>query len=186
MFNLMMKLSTLKLYLFSIFASTIFGACSSIPEGIEAVDDLDIDKYAGTWYEIARMDSRFEKNLVNVTATYTLQDGGNIEVKNRGYDTIDNKWNDIVGKAKLANDEKNSMLKVSFFGPFYAGYNIIALDQEDYSYALVCGSDKDYLWVLAREPNFSSSKTQELIATAKELGFDTDKLVMVPQEGSVE
>ncbi len=146
---------------------------------------MDINKYAGTWYEIARMDNRFENNLANITSTYTLLDVGNIEVKNRGYDTIDNKRNEIIGKAKLANDEKNSMLEVSFFRPFYAGYNIIAIDQKDYSYAPVCGSVKDYSWVLAREPNFSNFKTQELITTAKELGFDTDKLVMVPQEGDV-
>lgn len=181
-----MKFCTFKLYASSFLTLILIVSCNSIPDGIEAVDNLDISKYSGTWYEIARMDSRFEKNLVNVTATYTVKDDGNIEVKNRGYDTIDNKWNDIVGKAKLANEEKPSMLKVSFFGPFYAGYNVIALDQEDYSYALVCGSNKDYLWVLARDSKFSSIKIQELIAKAKKLGFETDKLVMVPQEGDAE
>lgn len=181
-----MKLTNLKNHLFLSLTAIVINSCSSIPNGIEAVDNMDLNRYTGTWHEIARMDSRFEKNLINVTATYTLRDDGMIEVKNRGYDTIKNEWSDIVGKAKLANDEKNSMLKVSFFGPFYSGYNVIALDQENYTYALVCGSDKDYLWVLARDSKFSFSKTKELIAQAKALGFDTDKLVMVPQEGDVE
>jgi apolipoprotein D and lipocalin family protein len=181
-----MKLTNLKNHLFLSLTAIVIASCSPIPKGIEAVDNMDLNRYTGTWHEIARMDSRFEKNLVNVTATYTLQDDGMIEVKNRGFDTTKNAWSDITGKAKLANDEKNSMLKVSFFGPFYAGYNVISLDKEDYSYALVCGSDKDYLWILARDPKFSSETTNQLIAKAKSLGFDTDKLVMVPQEGDVE
>jgi apolipoprotein D and lipocalin family protein len=181
-----MKLTNLKNHLFLSMTVIVIASCSSIPKGVEAVDNMDLKRYTGTWYEIARMDSRFEKNLINVTATYTLRDDGMIEVQNQGFDTTKNERSEIVGKAKLANDEKNSMLKVSFFGPFYSGYNVIALDQEDYSYALVCGSDKDYLWILARDSKFSYSKTKELITQAKELGFDTDKLVMVPQEGDVE
>ncbi len=161
-------------------------ACSSIPDDVTPVKSFDLKKYTGTWYEIARMDSRFEKNLVHVTATYGLNDDGSISVKNRGLDTNSNKWSDIEGKARAASDEYSSMIEVSFFGPFYAGYNVIALDTVDYSYAMVCGSDKDYLWILARYPKFSYAKTTELIAQAKALGFDTDALVMVPKDGDVE
>lgn len=185
MFRIGQHLFRIKTAFISIISVTILGGCASIPTDIAAVSELDLDAYQGTWYEIARMDSRFETDLINVTASYTPMDDGNIEVKNRGFDTVKNQWDDIVGKAKIASDETNAMLKVSFFGPFYSGYNVIAL-ADDYSYAMVCGSSRDYLWILARHPKFSTNKTMELIAKAKELGFETDKLVMVPQEGDVE
>lgn len=175
------------LHIFSLLlASTLVLSCNSIPEGITPVKSFDVNKYTGTWYEIARMDSRFEKNLINVTATYGLNDNGSISVKNRGFDTTSNKWSDIEGKARAASKEYASMIEVSFFGPFYAGYNVIELDTIEYSYAMVCGSNKDYLWILARNSKFNYEQTTALINRAKALRFETDKLVLVPQEGDVE
>ncbi|HAW21237.1 MAG TPA: lipocalin [Flavobacteriales bacterium] len=171
--------------LFALTLSFIFSGCSTIPDDIVAVEEFDITKYAGTWYEIARMDSRFEKGLVDVTATYTMLDDGKIEVLNRGLDTLKNEWSDIVGKARLANDEGSAMLEVSFFGPFYAGYNVVEI-ADNYSYALVCGASKDYLWILARDAKLAPSIKEALISRAKELGFETDQLVMVPHAANAE
>ena len=100
-------------------------SCSTIPEGVTAVQQFDKNKYLGKWYEIARLDFRFERNLNNTSAEYSINDDGSIKVFNKGYNTKTNKWKSATGKAKFVKDEKVGMLKVSFFGPFYSGYNVI-------------------------------------------------------------
>ena len=94
----------------------------------QLLKDSRKEKYLGKWYEIARLDYRFEKNLDNTTAEYSLN--GSIRVVNRGYDTKKNKWKQATGKSKFVDDDKTARLKISFFGPFYAGYNVIAIDAE--------------------------------------------------------
>ena len=115
----------------------------TIPEGAHAVTPFDADKYLGTWYEIARFDFKFEKGLSKTTANYSLNDDGSIHVINRGYDAKKGKWKESVGKAVFVEEPDVAMLKVSFFGPFYSGYNVAALDP-DYKYALVIGRNLDY------------------------------------------
>ena len=111
-------------------------ACSQLPENIEPVTDFDVNRYLGTWYEIARLDHSFERGLQQVTAEYSLRDDGGIKVVNRGFDTQKQEWDEATGKAYFVGDKNIGQLKVSFFGPFYGGYNIIALD-EAYQYAMV-------------------------------------------------
>ena len=160
-----------------ILAITMF-SCVSIPKNATAVKPFDKSKYLGKWYEIARFDYRFERNLNNVTATYSLRDDGSIKVDNRGYDTKKDKWKESVGKAKFVKDPNEARLKVSFFGPFYAGYNVIAIDK-DYRYALVAGRNLDYLWILSREKTIPDNIKEQYVAKAKQLGYKTEKLIWV-------
>jgi apolipoprotein D and lipocalin family protein len=154
-------------------------SCSTIPKGIKAFEPFDKSKYLGKWYEIARFDSRFERNLNNVTANYSLKSNGKtIKVVNRGFDYTENKWKEVTGKAKFARNDNVGMLKVSFFGPFYAGYNVLAIDSE-YRYVLVSGSSLQYLWILSRETTIPENIKQEYLAYAEKLGFNTADLVWV-------
>ena len=159
----------------------LFG-CAGAPEGIVAVKGFDLYRYLGAWYEIARLDHSFERGLFNVTATYSLADDGTVRVLNRGYDPGRKRWKEATGKARFSSSPDIGQLKVSFFGPFYGGYNIIELDQAGYSYALVCGPSRAYLWILSREPKLEAAVQNRLVDKARELGFDTNKLVFVSQE----
>lgn len=153
-------------------------SCSSIPKGAVAVKPFEKEKYLGKWYEIARFDYRFERNLTSVTATYSLRDDGYIKVDNRGYDVKEDKWKQSVGKAKFVGDTQEGKLKVSFFGPFYAGYNVIAVDK-DYRYALVAGRNLDYLWILSREKSIPESVRIQYLKIAADLGYITSRFVWV-------
>ena len=160
---------------------SLINACSSIPEGATAVSPFNKEKYLGKWYEIARFDYRFEKDLNNVTAEYSLKENGKIKVVNRGYNYIKKKWEEAIGKAKFAKDDNTGMLKVSFFGPFYSGYNVISL-QGDYQYALIAGSSLDYLWILSRSKTIPDKVKGEFLEKAKSIGYDIDKLVWVKHD----
>lgn len=156
--------------------------CVRIPDSINAVDGFEVKRYLGTWYEIARLDHSFERGLSNVTATYALRDDGGIDVLNKGYDKKSGKWKQVEGKAYFVTRADVGRLKVSFFGPFYGGYNIIALDKENYSYSLVCGPNRSYLWILARDKALEEETLRNLVGTAKRLGFETDKLIIVDHD----
>ena len=156
-------------------------SCKTIPENAVAVKPFDLAKYLGKWYEIARLDFRFERNLNNVTATYSLKENGNVRVDNKGYDYVKDKWEESIGKAKFVDKRDEAKLKVSFFGPFYAGYNVIAIDEE-YKYALVTGKDLGYLWILSRETTIPENIKNDYLAKAKEIGFNTEKLVWVKHD----
>ena len=153
-------------------------SCSSIPKGVTAVEPFVSERYLGKWYEVARFDFKFEKGLNNTTAEYTLRNDGKIKVTNRGYDYELKEWKEAIGKAKFIGADTSAMLKVSFFGPFYSGYNVIALDAQ-YKYALVCGSSFKYLWILSREKSIPDSIKKDYLEKAKQLGFNTSNLVWV-------
>ncbi len=157
-----------------------FPGCVSIPDGAEPVKNFDTRKYLGKWYEIARLDHRFERNLKNVSATYSLNPDNSIRVENRGFDPGKNTWKSVVGKAKPVGDQKEGRLKVSFFGPFYSGYNIVALDP-GYRYALVAGNNLNYLWILSRSTTIPARIKTAYLQKANELGYDTRKLIWVEQ-----
>lgn len=144
----------------------------------EAVKNFDQKKYLGTWYEIARLDYKWEKNLNNVTANYSLKENGEIRVDNKGYNTKKDKWEESIGKAEPVGDPTVGKLKVSFFGPFYSDYNIVALEG-DYEYALVAGESTKYLWLLSRRKTMPEKVKQQFIQKAIELGYDTEALVWV-------
>lgn len=160
----------------------VLAGCVRIPDRVVAVDGLEIDRYLGKWYEIARLDHSFERGLIRVTAEYSLRDDGTVRVVNRGYDPEKGEWREAVGKARFAGNPEIGRLKVSFFGPFYGGYNIIALDREHYDYALVCGPTRSYLWILSRAPELEAAVQERLIEKAADLGFRTRELIFVEQE----
>ena len=161
------------------FISIFISGCVNIPENVSPVTGFDIGQYLGTWYEIARLDHSFERGLEKVTAEYSLRDDGGIKVVNKGLDPHKNRWKEVIGKAYFVGDSNFGSLKVSFWGPFYSSYNIIALDKKNYSYSMVCGPNKSYLWILAREPHMEESLKSELMNRAKALGFETDKMIHV-------
>ncbi len=156
-------------------------SCTYKPEKAEPVSNFQIERYLGTWFEIARLDHSFEEGLSHVTATYTLNEDGTIAVLNKGYDKEKMKWKSADGKAKFREDQSVAALKVSFFGPFYSGYNVLALDK-DYQYALVAGKDFDYLWILSRTTDVPENIKTKYLELAKKVGYDTDKLLWVDQE----
>lgn len=158
-------------------------SCATIPSGAVAVKPFEKDRYLGKWYEIARMDFRFERNLKNVTATYSVKSDGTIKVDNQGYDYIAKEWKQAIGKAKFAGNPGEARLKVSFFGPFYSGYNVIALDDQ-YKYALVAGKNLDYLWILSREKTLPEDIKQSYLKIAKDLGYDTSSLIWTEHDNS--
>jgi apolipoprotein D and lipocalin family protein len=163
----------------------IMNSCVSIPKNVSAVKSFRVEKYLGKWYEIARMDFRFERNLGNVTAQYSLNDDGSIRVCNTGYDINTNERKQAIGKAKFRGDNEMAMLKVSFFGPFYSGYNVIAID-DDYKYALVAGKSLRYLWLLSREAYMPDDVRNSYLKIATDLGFDTKALLWTKQEKTIE
>nr|WP_317041400.1 lipocalin family protein [Flavobacterium chungangense] len=143
--------------------------------------NFDSAKYLGKWYEIARLDHKWERGLDNVTAEYTLNEDKTIKVDNKGYDFKKGKWQQSIGKAKFVGKENIGMLKVSFFGPFYSGYNVIAID-EDYKYALVAGESLKYMWILSRERTIPENVKAEFLKKAQEIGYKTSDLVWVTQD----
>jgi len=155
--------------------------CVGIPENVKPVDNFKLEKYLGKWYEIARLDNRFERGLNRITAEYRLRDDGGVRVLNRGYSATENKWQEAEGKAYFVKEPDQGYLKVSFFGPFYGSYVVFELDHEHYQYALVCGPDKSYLWILARTPEIKKDIKDNLVAKAAALGFDTSRLIFVDQ-----
>lgn len=156
-------------------------SCTSVPEGIEPVSEFQLNRYLGTWYEVARMDHSFERGLEQVTAEYSLREDGGVNVVNRGYQQEKGQWDQAAGKAYFVGDSTLGHLKVSFFGPFYASYVIFELDQQDYQYALVTGPDRDYMWILSRQKELPDAKLKELLEKAKSHGFDTEDLIFVKQ-----
>lgn len=159
-------------------------ACSSnnkMSSKVKVVQNFDSEKYLGQWFEIARLDFKYEKDLKNVTANYSKREDGKIKVVNKGYNYVKNKWEEATGKAKFADSEKSAALKVSFFGPFYSEYNVVMLDP-DYQSALVFGESTDYIWMLSRSKNLPEATKQAYLEFAKKHGYDVSKLVWTQQD----
>jgi len=156
-------------------------SCATIPNGAVAVKPFDKERYLGKWYEIARKDFKYERDLSNTTAEYSLNDNGTIKVENQGYNTKKGQWTRAIGKAKFVREENIAMLKVSFFGPFYSGYNVIAIDDE-YRYALVAGESLKYLWILSRETDIPVEIKDKYLKIAEEIGYNTTDLIWVKHD----
>lgn len=159
-------------------AAFFLTACTAIPDGLEPVRGFDAGRYLGRWYEIARLDHAFERGLSRVSADYAWRDDGGLRVVNRGYDDARGSWKEAVGRAYFVGSADVASLKVSFFGPFYGGYHVIALDP-DYRWALVAGPSRDYLWILARAPRLDPPVYDRLVATAATAGFPVAGLIAV-------
>jgi len=161
-------------------ALTLAGCATAPPEGVRPVTGFEVNRYLGQWYEIARLDHSFERGMSDVQAVYQLQEDGSVKVINRGYNTRRQAWQEAIGRALFLGDSTVGSLKVSFFGPFYGGYHVIALDP-DYRWSLVSGPDRDYLWILARDKTLPGEVRERLLSQAQALGFATDKLIWVEQ-----
>ncbi len=153
--------------------------CVGIPQNVKPVDNFQLERYLGKWYEIARLDHSFERGLTRVSAIYSVRDDGGVRVLNGGYAEKEKAWKTAEGKAYFVEGSNLGYLKVSFFGPFYGSYVVFELDHANYQYSLVCGPDKSYLWILARTPKISNELKDRLIAKAAASGFDTSKLIFV-------
>ena len=174
----------LSVYQLAIIATTaiLLNSCGvKIPEYVQPLENFNSEEYAGKWYEIARFDFKYEKDMSFVTADYSINKNGSIKVVNRGFDYNKNKWKQAVGKAKFNGKNNQSALKVSFFGPFYAGYNVVMMDP-DYQTALVFGENTNYIWILSRTKSISNETKEKFLAKAKEAGYDLDRLVWTQQE----
>ena len=165
------------------FCSVIFilSGCVGIPEGVKPVKNFQLERYLGTWHEIARLDHSFERGLSKVTADYSLREDGGINVVNRGFSADNNAWQEAQGKAYFVNEADKGHLKVSFFGPFYGSYIVFELDTVGYQYAFISGPNKDYLWLLARTPTVKPEVIDRFISMSKSIGFDTSALIFVNQ-----
>lgn len=152
------------------------------PSGVTPITDFDVDRYLGHWYEIARLDHSFERGLSQVSAHYSQRDDGGIKVLNRGYNDRTGVWKEAEGRAYFIGEPTTGSLKVSFFGPFYGGYHIFALEQTKYAYAMISGPSRDYLWILARTRRLPPMVLEDLLKQAKALGFATDSLIWVRQD----
>lgn len=155
-----------------------FFSCATLPQGVSAVKPFDVTQYVGKWYEIARLDFYFERNLSNTTANYSLNKDGTIKVLNEGYDYTKGNWKESNGKARFIGDPMEGRLEVSFFGPFFNPYTILALEG-DYEYALVAGSSLKTLWLLSRERTIPTEIKDRFIDIAQGYGYDTEELIWV-------
>lgn len=169
-------------YFLFLLSSILLTGCLGTPQGVEPIDDFEVKRYLGKWYEIARLDHSFERGLSKVSAEYSLRQDGGIRVINRGVSKNDNEWKNAEGKAYFVNDNNQGHLKVSFFGPFYSSYVIFELDKTGYEYAFVSGYNNSYLWLLARKPKVDKTIIDHFISQSKELGFKTDGLIFVSQK----
>lgn len=147
----------------------------------EPVQQLDLQRYVGHWYEIARFDHSFERGLVGCTAEYSINDDGTIKVVNSGYKrSLSGPFKQSEGKARRPDESKPGMLEVSFFLNFYSQYNVLEL-AEDYRYAMVGSRSDKYLWILSRTPYMEQSDIDYLLRSATNRGYDISKLIWVEQ-----
>ncbi|BAX81445.1 lipocalin [Labilibaculum antarcticum] len=187
--NRMLKISkrlTIALFIISsLIISNSFMSCNTQKSMIDktVVEQLDIQRYLGIWYEIARYDHRFERGLVGVTADYSTRDDGKIKVVNSGYEnSFEGKFSQAVGKAKIPQPEKApAKLKVSFFLFFYGDYFVMELDK-DYQWAVIGSSSDKYLWILSRTPKMENELYTDLLTRLKKRGYDVSSLIKVEQK----
>jgi apolipoprotein D and lipocalin family protein len=168
-----------RLLLASALALLVGTGCTGLPDKVQPVSGFELNRYLGTWYEIARLDHSFERGLSQVSAQYSLREDGGVRVINRGFDAAKGSWKEAQGKARFVGAADVGHLKVSFFGPFYGSYVVFDLDRQGYQHAFVSGPDTDYLWLLSRTPTVSPALKERFETMARERGFDTQQLVWV-------
>lgn len=161
---------------FIIFMVGLLAGCSELTVDNSVVGELDLQRFLGTWYEIARFDHRFERGMEQTKANYVLRDDGDIDVLNTGIK--DGELQTAEGKAKLT--DVPAVLRVSFFGPFYSDYRVMLVDS-DYQYALIGSGSDEYLWILSRTPQLSDSIKTLILDEAQHRGYDTKQLIWVKQ-----
>lgn len=172
-----MKTTILSLAFYSLCATVIAQKVDN-----STIASFDLNQYLGKWYEIARYDHSFERDLVGCTAEYSLRDDGKIKVLNSGHlKTLNGDYKESVGKAKARKNGTPGQLQVSFFGPFYGDYDILEL-APDYSYSVVGSSSPKYLWILSRTPQINKATKDKILRNLRQRGYDTSKLIWVEQK----
>ncbi|MDE0747353.1 MAG: lipocalin family protein [Porticoccaceae bacterium] len=166
-----------RLFLVVVFVG--LAGCLGVPEGVHPVQNFQLQRYLGQWYEIARLDHSFERGMSSVSATYSMREDGGVAVLNAGFTNDSQEWDEAEGKAYFVETPDVGHLKVSFFGPFYGSYIIFELDNVDYQYAFVAGMNTDYLWFLSRSPEVSDELINHFVELSATLGFDTENLIFV-------
>ena len=167
----------MKKFIFMAILASMFVGCESANKvDNSTVATLDLNRYLGYWYEIARYDHAFERGIYYSMARYTMRDDGKIDVLNTGIK--DGRAKESEGIAKTT--EVPGLLKVSFFGPFYSDYRVLMVDQ-DYQHALVGGSNHKYLWILSRTPQLDEATKASILAEADRRGYDTTRRIWVKQ-----
>lgn len=158
------------------FTQSVFSMGGSKEPVPETVPYVDLERYMGKWYEIARFEQSFQEGCVGVTAEYTLRDDGKVDVLNTCFrESLDGEKSDAEGWAKVKDKESNAKLRVTFFWPFFGDYWIFEL-ADDYSYAVVGAPDRDSLWFLSRSPTISDELFEDLSARMATKGFDLSRL----------
>ena len=171
------------LLIFIVFLGFCTSSTLGKPIDKTTVKELDLERYMGKWYEIARFPHSFEKNLVGVTATYSIRENGKIRVLNEGYKkNLAGKLKQAEGKAKVPDENEPGKLKVAFFWNFYADYYVLELD-EDYQYAMIGSKSDNYFWILSRSPQMDPATYERLLDNARKRGYNLEKLIKVPQPG---
>lgn len=158
----------------------IYNIWKPVKSTLPVIDNFDINKYLGEWFEIARLDFFWEKNLQQVKANYSLNEDGTIKVTNTGINEKSGKLKQSIGQAKFSETPNKGALQVSFFKPFYSGYNIMHIDS-DYNYALIFGENLDYLWILSRTKEIPESIKEKYLNYAKNAGYEIENLVWTKQ-----
>jgi len=156
-------------------ALLVAGCEDKKPEKVNPVENFKLTAYLGTWYEIARLEHRFEKGMEAISATYSMREDGGVKVLNKGYKTAEKEWNEAEGKAYFVKSPDKGFLKVSFFGPFYGSY--IVMDTDYKTYTMISGPDLSYFWILSRTPTLDEKTLNRLLDQAKSAGFDTSVLI---------
>ncbi len=182
----MRPLSSSKVSALLSFTVVLLAACASVPRGLEplaTVPEVDVDRYLGRWYEIARYQHSFEKAIAGATAEYSLNDDGTIAVLNSGFrKTLDGPYTAVKAVARVPDASEPGRLKVKFFGLFEGDYLIFGLDAEGYSWALVGNDSRRFLWFLAREPEVDEALFERMRGLAEAQGYDLTELYRVPQK----
>ncbi len=176
----MKKLLLIVLSLLILITGSFAMASNDFSNSMTVVNTIDLEKYLGTWYEYARLDVSFERGMTETQANYSMLEPdrkGRTRVRVINSGMKNGRPKKAKGKAYIPNAEEPARLLVSFFGPFYGDYNVIALDTENYQYALVAGSSTKYLWILTREKDLDSMILEKLKGIARSYGYDTDKLI---------
>ncbi|MBB4284769.1 lipocalin family protein [Roseospira goensis] len=160
-------------------------ACTGVPRGVTPVDGFEADRFTGTWYEIMRLDHPFEAGLTNVRATYRLRDDGTVAVFNRGWDPAACAWKTIGGTARFREGPQTGSFAVTLTSPIPGALHVVALDREDYRWAMTSGPTRDFLWILARERTLPRETRVALMRQARDLGYPVEDLRLVDQSGPV-
>ena len=164
-----------KVILLAVLACLLTG-CSKLTVDNSVLSELDVQRFLGEWYEVARFDHTFEWGMEQTQAKYVQREDGDIDVLNSGIK--DGKPKTAEGKAKLTDTP--AVLRVSFFGPFYSDYRVMLIDSA-YQYALIGSGSDDYLWILSRRSQLSDSIKTVILDEATRRGYDTKQLIWVKQ-----